>query len=224
MKAMVLAAGRGERMRPLTDTTPKPLLRVNGRALIDYHLDALVRAGVTEVVVNVAWLQAQLRAHLSAWSASRGAAAVTLHISDEGASALETGGGIFQALPWLQPQPFWVVNGDIHVEFEFVPPPLAAGTLAYLLLTPNPAHNPAGDFALADGRVTNTGPEMLTYTGIAVLRPELFADCTAGAFPLAPLLRAAADAGRVEGALLPGAWCDVGTPARLNELDARLRG
>jgi MurNAc alpha-1-phosphate uridylyltransferase len=219
MRAMVLAAGRGQRMQPLTDAMPKPLLQVNEQPLLDFHLHALARAGVRDIVINVAWLQQQIREHVGA-GATYG---LQVHYSDEGDTALETGGGIFRALPWLGDAPFWIVNGDIHVDFDFEPPALQPETLAHLYLTPNPAHNPAGDFSLEGSSVVNTGPAMLTYTGIAVLRPELFAGCVEGVFPLAPLLRGAAAAGNVAGELLPGSWCDVGTPERLAELDRRLR-
>lgn len=218
MKAMILAAGRGERMRPLTDDTPKPLLKAGGRPLLDYHLDALARSGITDAVVNGAWLREQIRAYLHA----RQAGGLRLSFSDEGPAALETGGGIFRALPLLGDEPFWVVNGDVYLEYEFATAMPDAASDAHLLLTANPAHNRAGDFALDGGRVSNHGSQMLTYTGVAILRPGLFAGCSDGAFPLAPLLRRAADAGRVSGEVLRGYWCDVGTPARLAALDSRL--
>ncbi len=217
-KAIVLAAGRGERMRPLTDHCPKPLLQAGGTALIDYHLAALAAADIRDVVVNVAWRKGDLAAHLG--DGSRFGLHVAL--SDEGATALETGGGIFRALPALGPDPFWVVNGDIYAEFRFGPARLEEGVLAWLLLADNPAHNPAGDFSLDGSRVANNGAAMLTYTGIAVLHPALFEGCHDGVFPLAPLLRKAAAAGRVRGERLDGYWCDVGTPERLAALDARL--
>jgi len=219
MKAMLLAAGRGERMRPLTDTVPKPLLRVGGHALLDYHLRALVAAGIGEIVVNGAWLREQVAAHVDSWRDH----VPRLTFSDEGDTALETGGGIFRALPLLGDAPFWVVNGDVYLEFDFAARQLGPDTDAHLMLTANPDHNPGGDFALDGKRVVNQGPDMLTYTGVAVLRPELFDGCRDGVFPLAPLLRRAADAGRVSGERLQGYWCDAGTPARLEALDARLR-
>ncbi len=218
-RAIVLAAGRGERMRPLTDACPKPLLRAGGKALLDYHLEALAHAGIREVVVNAAWRKADIAAHV-AGTRYRG---MHITLSDEGDSALETGGGIYRALPQLGPGPFWVVNGDVYAEFDFGPARLAAGVLAWLLLVDNPAHNPAGDFALTGEQVSNSGAKRLTYSGIAILHPDLFAGCNDGVFPLAPLLRGAADAGQVRGARLEGYWCDVGTPERLAALDARLR-
>lgn len=215
MKAMILAAGRGERMRPLTDETPKPLLQVGGRALIDYHLHAIAEAGISEVVVNLAWLKDALRDHIGDGERF----GLNVQYSDEGAAALETGGGIFRALALLGSDPFWIVNGDVHAEFDFSPRPLDASVLAHLVLVPNPPHNKKGDFTLADGAVRNGRPAQFTYSGIALLRPELFAGCEDGVFPLAPLLRSAADDGRVTGELLTGRWCDVGTPERLAALE-----
>jgi len=218
MKAMILAAGRGERMRPLTDALPKPMLEVGGKALIDYHLGALARAGIGEVVVNMAWQKQHLAAHMKA----AGRFGMGVHLSDEGDSALETGGGIFRALPLLGDEPFWLVNGDVYVELDFSTVSLPAGMLAHLLLVSNPPHNTAGDFALSGGMVSNEIEGRLTYSGIAILHPELFAGCSDGVFPLAPLLRKAAAAGRVSGDLLSGYWCDVGTPERLAKLNERL--
>ncbi len=205
-------------MRPLTDALPKPLLTVGGMPLIDYHLQALAAAGISDTVVNVAWQKRRLIDHLEQCDT----AGMRLHISDEGDSALETGGGVYRALGLLGTEPFWLVNGDVWAEVDFALPALAAGRLAHLLLVPNPEHNPAGDFSLQAGSVVNRGANMLTYSGIALLHPDLFAGCSDGKFPLAPLLRRAADAGQVSGELLPGAWCDVGTPERLAELDQQL--
>lgn len=219
MKAMLLAAGRGERMRPLTDETPKPLLRAGGKPLLQYHIEALVAAGVTDIVVNVAWQSKKLRDWLG--DGSRFAARVT--VSDEGDTALETGGGVFRALPLLGAEPFWLVNGDVYIDYKFAPPRLAAADFAHLLLVPNPEHNVAGDFALAGDRVSNKGSHMYTYSGVAVLHPRLFAGQRDGAFPLAPLLRAAADNGQLGGELVNSYWCDVGTPERLAALDQHLQ-
>jgi len=219
MKAMILAAGRGERMRPLTDRTPKALLMVGGRPLIEHHLEALKTAGIRDIVINVAWLGRQIMDHLGDGARF----GVTIDWSDEGDSALETGGGIARALHLLGPEPFWVVNGDVYARCVFALPVLAAETLGHLLLVPNPAHNQQGDFALSQSRVENTGAGMYTYSGIACLRPELFAGSPGGKFPLAPLLRAAARHGRLSGELLQGEWTDVGTPERLRTLNDRLR-
>ena len=216
---MLLAAGRGERMRPLTDAMPKPLLQAGDRPLLEYHIRALVAAGITELVVNVAWQRQAIYDYLG--DGSRFGA--TLTISDEGDTALDTGGGVYRALAHLGDEPFWLVNGDVFIDYDFVPPVLASGADAHLLLVPNPPHNPGGDFALNGTQVANSGDEMLTYSGVAVLDPALFSGCSDGVFPLAPLLRGAADRGRLSGELHRGYWCDVGTPDRLQELDERLR-
>ncbi|MGI9309037.1 MAG: N-acetylmuramate alpha-1-phosphate uridylyltransferase MurU [Gammaproteobacteria bacterium] len=213
MKAMILAAGRGERMRPLTDKTPKPLLQVGERSLIDYHLSALAVAGIQDIVINTAWLGAQIRDSLGDGSRFD----VNIQYSDEGDTALETGGGICHALPLLGDAPFWLVNGDVWCNYTF-DSTLAKGDLGHLVLVPNPAHNRTGDFALLNGRIGNTAAERHTYSGIAILRPELFDSYEDGIFPLAPLLRQAADAGRLSGELFGGEWSDVGTPERLETL------
>ena len=219
MKAMILAAGRGERMRPLTDAMPKPLLKVGGRPLIDYHLAALANAGIRHVVVNVAWQKARLREHLGDGSEF----GLNCDISDEGDAALETGGGVFRALPKLGARPFWLINGDVYAQYELTRQSLAGDRLAHLLMVPNPAHNAGGDFSLTDGEIANQGARMLTYSGLAILHPDLFDGCADGVFPLAPLLRRAADEGRVSGELMDGYWCDVGTPERLAALNDRLQ-
>jgi MurNAc alpha-1-phosphate uridylyltransferase len=217
--AFVLAAGRGERMRPLTLTTPKPLLTAGRRRLIEYHLDALSRAGVTDVVINLSWLGDAVRAALgdgSTWG-------LRIRYSEEGPEPLETGGGIVHALPLLGDAPFWLVNGDIFCDFDFDRPnPLANGDLAHLVLVPNPGHNPAGDFTLAAGRIGNDAAGRFTFAGISVVDPALAAGRAPGRFPLAPLLRTAAAGGRVSGEVHAGYWTDVGTPARLAELATRL--
>lgn len=220
MRAMILAAGRGERMRPLTDSIPKPLLKVAGRALIHRHLDALAAAGVERVVVNTAWLGEQIRGQLgdgSDWG-------LEVVYSPEPPGALDTGGGIHQALPLLGPAPFWVVNADLYTDYplERLPPQPAA--LAHLVLVDNPDHHSEGDFHLNGNRVEAAGDgPRLTFAGVGCYRPELFAGCRPGAFPLAPLLRAAMAGGRVSGEHYRGRWCDVGTPQRLERLDRALR-
>lgn len=216
MKAMILAAGRGERMRPLTDFTPKPLLQVGGQTLIERHLRALAQAGVHDVVINLSWLGSQLRERLGDGSRY----GLTIQFSDEGDHVLETGGGIHNALPRLGSAPFWVVNGDILSDYRFDSAELADGDLGRLILVPNPPQHPNGDFALAGDRVLNSGNVMHTYSGIAVLRPELFVACEPGRFPLAPLLRKAAADGRLAGELCSGRWDDVGTPERLQQAQA----
>ena len=218
MHAMILAAGRGERMRPLTDDRPKPLLQAGGRALIDYHLDALARAGFARIVINTAWQGHQLREHVGdgrRWG-------VEVRYSDEGTQALETAGGIVRALPLLGPEPFLVVNGDTHTDYPFERAALPPGRHAHLVLVDNPAQHAAGDFALDDGRVSSTGGHRLTFAGIGVYHPALFAGLPDAPAPLAPLLRRAMAAGRVSGEHYRGAWHDVGTPERLRALDAAL--
>ena len=216
MKAMILAAGRGERMRPLTDTAPKPLLKVRGRALIEYHLEALHAAGVRELVVNLSWLGERIRAALgdgSQWG-------VAIHYCDEGPQPLETAGGIFNALSFLGPGPFAVVNGDVWTDFPMSRLSLGAGKLAHLVLVPNPSHHGQGDFGLETGRVTRAGGKTYTFSGIAIYRPEFFAGCTAGRFPLLPLLQRAIDSSSLTGEVYQGVWSDVGTPERLAQLQS----
>lgn len=225
---MVLAAGRGERMRPLTDSCPKPLLQVRGRALLDWHLRALADAGYTSAVVNTAWLGEQVEQHCGA---ARGPLAITY--SHEGADfggALETAGGIARALPLLE-DCFWVLAGDVYVPvFRFPREALdrfAAGSkLAHLFLVPNPEHNPRGDFGLrADGLATNGGEPRYTYSTIGLYRRAFFDELPSGnpqglKVPLAPMLRRAMDNGQVSGEILTGPWTDVGTPQRLAQLNA----
>lgn len=217
MKAMILAAGRGERMRPLTDAVPKPLLCVRGRALIEHHLDRLVGAGICDIVINLSWLGEQIRAHVG--DGLRYGARVMY--SEEGYPPLETGGGIHHALPLLGAAPFWVVNGDVFCEYPLAARDLPPGVLAHLILVPNPAHRPDGDFGLLDGLVTEGAASRLTYSGLSILHPALFDGCTPGRFALAPLLRAAAARNAVTGELYTGAWSDVGTPERLAALQER---
>ena len=215
MKAMILAAGRGERMRPLTDVTPKPLLRIGGQTLIERHVNALAAAGIRELVINHAHLGEQLVQALG----DGAACGVDIQWSAEPAGALETGGGIFNALPLLGDAPFVVVNADIWTDFPFSELPDEPDGLAHLVLVDNPAHHPEGDFVLSSDRVSQGGGARLTFSGIGVYRPELFSGCSAGAFPLAPLLRQAMDDGRVSGARYHGVWFDIGTPERLQEVN-----
>ena len=217
--AMILAAGRGERMRPLTDHTPKPLLPVAGRALIAWHLDSLASAGFKRVIVNHAHLGEQIEAALGSgrrWG-------LTIQYSPEGpGTALETGGGIYKALALLGKDPFVVVNGDIWTDFDYAKLVLGAGILAHLILVPNPSHHPEGDFCLQRGGVRCDGTAKFTFSGIGMYSAELFAGCAPGAFPLAPLLRKAAADHRVSGQLYRGQWVDIGTPQRLSELNQTL--
>jgi MurNAc alpha-1-phosphate uridylyltransferase len=219
VKAIVLCAGRGERLRPITDTVPKPLVEVAGRPLVGYHLEALARAGVREVVINLSWLGERLREALGDGAAY----GLRIHYSDEGPVALETGGGIFNALPLLGPAPFLVVNGDVWTDIDFASLSLEDDADACIVLVPNPPQHPRGDFALQGDAVAAQGAERFTYSGVGIYRPEFFAGCTPGRFPLAPLLNRAIAAGRLRGRLHRGEWHDVGSPERLRELDQRLR-
>jgi MurNAc alpha-1-phosphate uridylyltransferase len=225
MKAMILAAGRGERMRPLTDSIPKPLLAVGGKPLIVWHLERLARAGLREIVINHSHLGERIVGALGdgsrygcsiAWSAE--------------AQALETAGGLATALPLLGEQPFLAINGDVYCEFDYAPLAAraralpASGRLAHLVLVPNPAHNARGDFALDGDSLRSEGEHRLTFAGIGAYLPEMLRGIRPGTkAALAPLLRAAMSQGRVGGELFAGRWEDVGTPRRLFELDAELR-
>jgi MurNAc alpha-1-phosphate uridylyltransferase len=217
---MILAAGRGKRMRPLTDERPKPLLKVGQKALIEYHLHALSRAGVDCVAINLSWKGDQIRDFIG--NGSKYGLSITY--SDEGPEALETGGGIHRALSILGTDPFWLVNGDVYCEFDYLRRELIAGTIGHLIMVPNPVHNPGGDFSIEGDRVRTGGGERLTYSGIALLHPRLFVDSTSGKFPLAPLLVDAMDSGSMTGELFAGRWVDVGTPERLRALDRELSG
>lgn len=229
MRAMILAAGRGERMRPLTDHTPKPLLMAGGKPLIVWHIERLAAAGITELAINHAHLGAQIEQALGD-GARFGA---RIRYSNEG-SALETAGGIAFALPLLGEAPFIVVNGDIWCDYDFhrlcayAAPFAASDDLAHLVLVDNPGHNPRGDFFLHAGRLTDPAPDTrhsaLTFSGIGLYKPELFTGIARGSkAPLAPLLRQQIAAGRVSGEHHPGVWLDIGTPQRLAQLDKQLR-
>jgi len=220
MKAMILAAGRGERMRPLSDATPKPLLDAGGKPLVAWTIEALARARVRDIVINVSHLGSRIESALGdgrRWD-------LRIRYSYE-AEALETAGGIANALPLLGTAPFIVVNGDIHTDFDFTT--LAApagGGLAHLVLIDNPAHHPGGDFALEGARVANDGPARLTFSGIGVYHPSLFSHIPAGErCQLATVLRPQIAEGRVSGEHYRGRWADVGTPERLKTLERALR-
>lgn len=220
MKALILAAGRGERMRPLTDSMPKPLLQAGGRALIEHTIAALARAGITELVINHAHLGAQIEKRLGDGSGY----GVHIEYSPEPEGALDTGGGILHALPRLGDAPFLVVNGDIWTDFPFSSVQRDFNSLAHLVLVDNPPHHPNGDFYLRDGRVQTSGRgPRLTFSGIGVYSPRLFSDCDPGVFPLIPLLRGAMERGEVSGEQYRGLWFDIGTPDRLAALDRRLK-
>ena len=220
MKVMILAAGFGSRMRPLTDNRPKPLLQVGGQSLIEWQLQRLSRAGFHEVVINHHYLGEQIEQALgdgSRWQ-------LRIHYSPE-REILETAGGILQALPLLGEQPFLVVNADIWTDFDYARlRNLPAGDdLAHLVLVPNTDHHPEGDFCLdAQGRVGQEGASRHTFSGVSVMHPRLFAGESPRRLPLAPMLRQAMQQGRVSGELHAGQWQDIGTPERLQALDRSL--
>lgn len=223
MRAMILAAGRGERLRPLTDTLPKPLVEIGGKPLIEHHLESLAGAGFREVVINQGHLGDLLPAALgdgSRWG-------IHIHWSDEQPAALETGGGIFKALPLLGSSPFLVVNGDVWTDYPCARLRAVKCDWAHLVLVPNPPQHPAGDFALHGARVREDGAERQaerhTFSGIAVYHPRLFAGCSPGKFSVVPLLRATMREHLVTGELYRGQWDDVGTPERLELLQQSLR-
>ncbi len=216
MKAMILAAGKGERMRPLTLHTPKPLIQAGGKRLIEYHLEALAKAGFTEIVINHAWLGQQIEGYLGDGSQY----GVRIQYSAEG-EPLETGGGIFKALPLLGDEPFLVVNGDILTDYPVESLRLDEERDAHLVLVPNPPQHPRGDFGLNGGLAVPGAADPYTFSGIAVYDGALFAGCADGVFPLKPLLLRAMAARRCSAELYRGLWEDVGTPARLEALNGR---
>ncbi len=215
MRAMILAAGRGERMRPLTVDLPKPMLPVSGKPLLQYHVEALARAGFTELVIN----HARSGERIEAWFADGAAYGVNIRYSAEGDHPLGTGGGIKRALPLLGDDPFLVVNGDTWTDFPHETLKPALSGQARLVLVPNPAHHPQGDFALQESKVTDTGEPKYTFSGIGVYHPGLFRSVTDPVFALAPVLRRAMESRQVTGELYRGRWFDVGTPARLAEVE-----
>lgn len=222
MRAMILAAGRGNRMRPLTDKTPKPLLLAGGKPLLTWHIEKLREAGVTEIVINSAWLGEQLQAYFG----DGAALGVSIQWSPEPSGGLETAGGIIQALPMLTAgvsshQPFWLISGDIWTDYPFHALPRDLhNDLAHLVLVDNPSHHPAGDFSLDQQKVRAT--PRLTYSGVSVLSPRLFAGAEVSFSPLRPFFERAIAAGRVQGEHYRGKWTDVGTPERLEQLNEQL--
>jgi N-acetyl-alpha-D-muramate 1-phosphate uridylyltransferase len=216
-RAMLLAAGKGERMRPLTERLPKPLLPVAGKPLIVWHLERLAAAGFGEVIINRSWLGEVLQQGVGDGTAY----GLVIRWVDEGPEPLETAGGIRNALPFLGTAPFTVINADIYT--DAAPPcELPAGRLAHLLLVPNPEHHPAGDFGLECGELRFTGPRRYTYSGMGCFSPALFAGLAPGKSPLRPVLDRALHAGEVTAEVLHGRWVDVGTPERLAALNAAL--
>lgn len=219
MRAMILAAGRGERLRPLTDALPKPLIEAGGKPLIEYHLERLAAAGFQDIVINQGHLGHLLPEQLGNGDHWR----VRIHWSVEPLEALETGGGIFQALPLLGSGPFLVINGDIHTEYPLRRLRAVKCDQAHLVLVPNPPHNPKGDFCLQGARVQNTGHDMHTFSGLAVYHPRLFNQCAAGRYSIVPTLRKTIDDALVTGELYQGQWLDIGNLERLESLKKHLQ-
>jgi MurNAc alpha-1-phosphate uridylyltransferase len=219
MKAIILAAGRGERLRPHTDITPKPLIQVGKHRLIEYHLLNLARAGIEDIVINISWLADQIRETLGDGSN------YSLHItySDEGEEALETAGGIINAIPLLGDEAFIVINGDIWCDYDLSS--LVNRQMnqeAHLVLVHNPEHNTEGDFALEQGLIKNSGENKLTYSGIGLYTREFFADTEPGKKALAPVLRKKSELNKVSGEYYNGQWVDIGTIERLAQLRSYL--
>lgn len=214
MRAMILAAGRGERLRPLTDRIPKPLVEIRGKPLIEYHIQALCEAGFREIVINQGHLGHMLPAAIgdgSRWG-------ISIHWSDEQPEALETGGGIHKALPLLGESPFLVVNGDIWTDYPFARLRAVKCDWAHLVMIPNPPQHPQGDFALLNARIRSDGDSKLTFSGIGVYHPRLFEGCEAGKFSVVPLLRSAMNNHLVTGETYEGRWEDIGTMERLESI------
>ena len=216
MIAMILAAGRGERLRPVTENVPKSLVEVNGQTLLERHLQSLAKGGVETVVINLGWLGDQITERIG----SGGEFGLNVVYSQEGDNTLETGGGIYRALPALGADPFLVINADIYTDMPLPDMQLGDDDMAHLVCVPVPEDKTSGDFAIVDGRIRNDGEPMFTFSGVSVYRPDFFTDCAPGRFSVVPMLRAAADADRISGSIYSGLWRDVGTPERLAELNA----
>lgn len=220
MRAMILAAGRGERLRPLTDTVPKPLLEVGGHPLIEYHLERLAQAGFREVVINLAHLGDKIRDTLgsgSSWG-------LNIHYSAEPPGALDTGGGIEQALPLLGAAPFAVLNGDVFSHYPLARLRAIKCDHAHLVLVPNPAHHPEGDFAIQAGYITGEGQPRFTFSGVSVYHPRFFAGQSGGRYSIVPMLQTAMALQQVTGEIYKGIWHDIGTLERLKTLRKNLNG
>ena len=219
MKAMILAAGRGERLRPHTDITPKPLIQVGKHRLIEYHLLNLSRAGIKDVVINISWLADQIRETLGDGSNY----SLNINYSDEGEEALETAGGIINALPYLGAGPFIVINGDIWCDYDLsILKDRNMAQEAHLVLVKNPEHNPQGDFSLEDGLIKNTDGEKLTFSGVGLYTSGFFAETKPGKKALGPILRKKSELNKVSGEFYTGQWVDIGTIERLAQLRSYL--
>lgn len=219
MRAMILAAGRGQRLAPLTDDIPKPLVPVAGKPLIEYHIESLAAAGFRELVINQGHLGEKLPEALgdgSRWG-------VRIRWSPESPEPLETGGGIFNALPLLGESPFLSVNGDIWTDYPFGRLRAVKCDYAHLVMVPNPGHNPGGDYSLCAGRIREDGPDKLTFSGIAVYHPRLFEGCKPGKFSIVPIHLRTMQERLVTGEVYDGDWSDIGTPERLQAIESRLQ-
>ena len=219
MRAMILAAGRGQRLAPLTDGIPKPLVPVAGKPLIEYHIESLAAAGFRELVINQGHLGEKLPEVLgdgSRWG-------VRIRWSPESPEPLETGGGIFNALPLLGESPFLSVNGDIWTDYPFGRLRAVKCDYAHLVMVPNPGHNPGGDYSLSAGRIREDGPDKLTFSGIAVYHPRLFEGCKPGKFSIVPIHLRTMQERLVTGEAYDGDWSDIGTPERLQAIETRLQ-
>lgn len=215
MIAMLLAAGRGERLRPITDTIPKSLVEVRGQCLIERHLASIKSAGVDTVVINLGWLGEKIVERIGSGSSY----GLDVVYSPEGDNILDTGGGIHRALPMLGSEPFLVINADVFTDMPMFVDTLGCDDVGHLVLVPTPAHKSEGDFDLIETRARNGTDPQFTFSGVAVYRPEFFADCRPGKFSIVPMLRDAADAGSLRGSIHSGVWEDVGTADRLAGLN-----
>jgi MurNAc alpha-1-phosphate uridylyltransferase len=211
---MILAAGRGERLRPITDHLPKALVEVGGKSVLEWHLERVAAAGIANVVINLGWHGEQIVERIGSGERF----GVDIAYSDEGEDILETGGGIYKALPLLGAEPFLVINSDIFTDMPVPDVRLQEGHLGHLVTVPAPEYLEHGDFNIEDGLIRRTANPRYTYAGFAIYRPELFADCKSGRFSVVPLMFAAADAGRLSGSVYEGLWADIGTPDRLAAL------
>ena len=211
MRAMILAAGRGERLRPLTDTIPKSLVEVRGKSLLERHLEHVQAAGIRTVVINLGWLGDKIVERIGSGSDY----GLEVIYSQEGEDILETGGGIHKALPRLGADPFLVINADVYTDMPVPAVQLDDDHLGHLVMVPTPNYRDHGDFNIEQGLIRNSDEAAYTFSGVAIYRPEFFDGCEAGRFPLAPLLREAADRRQLSGSLYTGTWADVGTPERL---------
>ena len=213
MKVMILAAGRGERLKPITDSIPKALIEIRGKTLLERHLERIYEAGIRDVIINTGWQGNKIRDKLS----STFKFGLNIEFSDEGNNILETGGGILNALNMLG-EIFLVINADIYTDMSIPNLNFPKETLGHLILVPSPKYHECGDFDLIDGVIKNTNSQNLKFSGVAQYRSEIFAGCSQGKFSMTPLLRKCASRGLIKGSIYKGFWADVGTPERLDAL------